>query len=183
MLTPDTLDQTNSTGATPTHHAERAAQLAELRRDLAAIVADVAQVVEQRAAQMKDGVVDGAEAGLDATRQTIRSYPLASLGAAALLGAAVAVMLTPTPQRSSGLSRLSGRLSDWTPDVTRADLDAMARRLQRSVSQAANGSSLASTFERVIDSVSSIDAKSSLTPALEKAGAWLSSMRGAIGGK
>ncbi len=179
MQTPQTANHTDTTGAGFGDEHERARLLAELRGDLAALVGDVSRIVETRAAAARDATVEGAERGLAATRDTIRAYPVAALATALIAGAALAVILTPAAPRSSARARLDA----WTPDLHRADFDKLAKRLSRAVSQAAPGPSLTSAFERVVESMSSLDAKSSLAPAIEKAGAWLSSMRASIGGK
>lgn len=152
------------------------AMIAALRVDLANVVADLKKIVEARASHAKDIAIEGAADGLDFARDTIRAHPMAAIAVTAALGAALAVALTSTPRRALG-----ARVADWIPDVRRADLEGMTRGLQRSASS--TGSSLLSAFERVVDSVSTIDPKSSLTPTLEKAAVWLSSLRGSTSGK
>jgi hypothetical protein len=179
MLSPVEYDRSNSVGAPISNNLDATADLVVLRQDLALLVGDVARLVEARAAQAKACATDSVTAGLDASRSTIRAYPVTSIAVATVIGAAVAIMITSQPRRPN----LSARLGHMVPDITRADLGEMVHHLQRSASTAAHGSGLASAFERVVDSVSSIDAKSSLTPALEKAGAWLSSLRTSVVGK
>ena len=65
--------------------------------------------------------------------------------------------------------------------MTRTGLGEMAEGLLLSDSSA--GSSLLSAFERVVDSVSTIDPKSSLATTLEKAAAWIGSLPGTVSGK
>ena len=65
--------------------------------------------------------------------------------------------------------------------VSSADFSDMAKSVQRSA--ASSGSSVLAAFERLADSVSSIDPKSSLVPALEKAANWFNSLRGSAKGK
>lgn len=164
MPTSDSSHALQSSGALHDQAVDRAARLAAVRADLAALVADVTRVAESRASQVKNAAIDDAEAGVDFARDTIRSHPLPAVAIAFVVGAAVAVGLTPTSRRSG-----SARRGDWTPD-----LGQMAQGLQRSASS--TGSSVLSAFERVVDSVSTIDPKSSLTPAIEKAAGWLSSL-------
>ena len=175
MPTPDSSHDFQSSGAMHDTTDDRSARLAEVRADLAALVAEVKRVAEARASQVKDAAIDSAEAGVDYARDTIRSHPIPAIAIAAVVGAAIAVALTPAVQKP----RL--RMVDWAPDITRANLGEMAQGIQRSASS--TGSSLLSAFERVVDSVSTIDPKSSLTPTLEKAGAWLSSLRATMSGK
>ena len=176
MPTPDTSKDFQSSGLTHGMDDDRVAKLAEIRAELTSLVADVTKLVESRATQVKDAAIQGAEAGIDVARDTIRSHPIPAIAIAAVLGAAIAVALVPTSRHSR-----SSRLTDWAPDLSRAHLGEMAQGLQRSASS--TGSSLLSAFERVVDSVSTIDPKTSLTPTIEKAAAWLSSIRGSIIGK
>ena len=175
MPTPDSSHDFHSSGAMHDTTNDRAARLAEVRSDLAALVAEVKRVAEARASQVKDAAIDGAEASVDFARDTIRSHPIPAIAIAAVVGAAIAVALTPAVQKPRS------RLADWAPDITRTNLGEMAQGIQRSASS--TGSSLLSAFERVVNSVSTIDPKSSLTPTLEKAAAWLNSLRGTMSGK
>ena len=179
MQTPNRLDAVNATdpslGSAPGGESQDHDVLAELRRDLGAIVADLTKVVEVRSAQAKAA----ADQGLDAARDTIRTHPIAAIAVATLLGAGVAIAFSSPPRTT----RSPSRLSDWAPPTSRAELMHRAEGVQRSASQSSTLSSLASAFERVVEQVSTIDPKSSLTPALQKAGDWLGSLRAAIGGK
>ena len=155
------------------------AVLAELRKDLGVIVADLAKVVEERVAQAKAAAIEGMDQGLEAARSTIRTHPVSAIAVAALLGAGLAVALTSAAQPT----RDASRLATWSPPTSRDEFMQRARSMQSSVSQSSTLSSLVSAFERVVESVSTIDPKSSLTPALEKAGTWLSGLRATMGGK
>lgn len=179
MLSPAGYDSSNSVGAPVDSSDDQSSDLETLRQELAQLVGDVGRIIEARAAQAKQVAVVGVEVGLDASRNTIRAYPVTSIAVATIVGASLAIMLTTPSRRPS----LSARLGHMMPDVTRSDLNDMARQWQRSASQAAQGSGLASAFERVVESVSSIDPKSSFMPAMEKAGAWLNSLRSSMGGK
>ncbi len=171
MATPD---QTSDAASRTTTGPDRSAQLAELRKDLSILVADVKKVADARVVQVRDAATEG----VSATRDIIRSYPVASVAVATIIGAAAAIIILPASQ-----ARPTSRFRAWMPDITQADLREMAHGLQRTAAQNLNGPSLLSTFERVVDSVSSIDPKATLTPAIEKAGTWLSSMREALKGK
>ena len=174
MLSPA---ETNTHAVEAGDHSARASQLAALRAELALIATEFGQVVEARSAQARDFAVDEATAGLSATRSTIRSQPLASLAVAAIAGAALAVLVIP-----KGYSRNSARGHDWSLDATRAELNSALDRVRNAMPHA-NTSSLMSSFERMIESLSSIDAKSTLMPAWEKLGPWLQSLRGSTIGK
>jgi ElaB/YqjD/DUF883 family membrane-anchored ribosome-binding protein len=176
MLTSDKSTQGSANRSVINDRDDPDATLAELRRDLASLVSDVKLVVEARAKAAKDA----AELGLDATRSTIRTYPVSSMAIAALIGVAAAVVLTAGPRRPRSLAT---RIGDWSPGITRNDLHEIVSNLQRSASRITPGTPLMSAFERVVDTVSSLDTKATLTPALEKAGAWLNTLRGNITGK
>lgn len=176
MPIPDSSQELQSSGAMNATDDDRAAKLAAVRADLAALVADVTRVVEARASQAKDAAIYGAEAGVNVARDTIRLHPIPAITISAVVGAAIAVALTPASRQPR-----PARLADRTSDVIRGNLGEMAQGLQRSASS--TGSSLLSAFERVVDSVSTIDPKSSLTPTIEKAAAWLSSLRETMSGK
>jgi len=149
--------------------------LLELRRDLAAIVGDLSRVVAQRAAQAKAGATDG----IGAVSTMIRSHPVSSVAAAALLGAGVAAVVLP----SSRPSRHTLHARDWSLPTMPAAFLQTIRDLPSAVSGSSTLSSLASALERVVEHIATVDPKSSLTPALEKAGTWLSTLRSTMGAK
>ena len=179
MQAPTRLDALNASDLSASNAGDGDGQdravLEELRRDLSVIVADLAKVVEDRSAQAKAV----ADEGLEAARDTIRTHPIAAIVMAVLLGAAVAVAITAPPRAS----RATSRLADWAPPTSRADLMHLAEGLHRSVAQSSTLASLATAFERVVEQISTIDPKSSLSPALEKAGTWLNSLRTTMVGK
>lgn len=176
MLTSDKSTHGSANRSVINDRDDPDATLAELRRDLASLVSDVKLVVAARAVAAKDT----AELGLDATRGTIRAYPISSMAIATLIGVTAAVVLTSGARRPRSLAT---RISDWSPGITRHDLHEMVGNVQRSASKITSGTPLMSAFERVVDTVSSLDTKATLTPALEKAGAWLNTLRGNITGK
>jgi ElaB/YqjD/DUF883 family membrane-anchored ribosome-binding protein len=155
---------------------DTSAKLAEVRAELAAVVAEFKSVVEARSAQATVVVAEVAEVGLDFTRETIRSHPLPAIAVAAVAGAVIGLALLPVSP-----SAHPRRRAEWVPDAIQPHLDRKLEAVQRSAES--NGSSFLSAFERVVNSVSSIDSKSSLTPTLEKAATWLNSLRGSFGGK
>lgn len=179
MPTPNRLDAMNATdpslGSARDGDGQHRAVLEELRRDLGVIVAEVTKVAEERSAQAK--VL--ADEGLEAARDTIRTHPMAAVAMATLLGAGIAIVLTSAPRAS----RATSRLASWAPPTSRAELMHMTDGMQKSVAQSSTLSSVASAFERLVEQISTIDPKSSLSPALEKAGAWLNSLRTSMGGK
>lgn len=131
-----------------------------------------------RAAQAKRATIAGVQDGLDATRDVVRSHPAAAMTVALLAGAAVALIVMPASRRHGRVARLA----EWLPS-SRSEVATIANNLNSRVAKSSAMSSLASAFERVVDSVTSIDANSSLTPAIKRAGTWLNSLRASINGK
>ena len=129
MPTPDSSHDFKSSDAMLDITNDRAARLAEVRADLAALVADVKRVAEARASQVKDAAIDGAEAGVDFARDTIRSHPIPAIAIAAVVGAVIAVALIPATRQPRSV-----RLADWAPELSRAHLGELAQNLQRSAS-------------------------------------------------
>jgi hypothetical protein len=153
---------------------DRIAQLDELKMDLAAIVADTRRIVASRLAQADLGARAAATSGAVIARDTIRSHPIASITVAAIIGAGIAVALTPAAKKRSSWAT-------WAPAaLSPAHLQEMLSDGQRSVAQSSAVASIGSRLERMLDSISSIDPNASLTPAIEKAGVWLNSMRNAL---
>jgi ElaB/YqjD/DUF883 family membrane-anchored ribosome-binding protein len=169
----------------PDHSPDHRQELEELRRDLAAIVTDTKAIVSARVTTATTSLASATGDGVACARDAIQKNPLAAVAIATLVGAGLAIALTPTARSSSR----SMRVPHWVPQsLSSAHLQEIAANLQRSASHAMNGAmhggltrpSIASALERVVDSVSSIDPKTSLAPALEKASAWMSSIRAAI---
>jgi hypothetical protein len=178
MLNDPDSDPAGLTDAGSLSSIDRSAEYADLKSELEMIASNVGIIIETRSAQAKELASKAAAASVDTTREIVRGYPVASIAAATLLGAALAVVLTPSP-RSSRVSRIGHSV----PEVTRADLTEIAGQMRRSASHAVQGSSLAAMFERIVNSISSSDANTSLAPAVEKAGAWISSLRTLTGGR
>jgi hypothetical protein len=170
MLNDLESDQTEFTGERPASGPDRSAAYADLRRELEMIASNVGIIIETRRAQAKELATQAAAASADTARETIRGYPVTSIAAATLLGAALAVVLTPPPRPSR-----AAWMRQSVPEVTRAGLTDMASGLRTSTSNAVQ--SLASIFERVVNAVSSSDANSSLSSVAGTAGAWLKSLR------
>lgn len=150
-------------------HAEDLSGMVEdARTELAAVVAEMKRIIGERAALAKEG----AEAAGDMARDTIRTYPVASIAASAALGAVIAIALTAT--RTPSRPRIASSLRD----LSTADMSDWSKQMQRSATS--TGSSLLSSLEKVVESVSTIDPKSSLAPTIEKAAGWLGSLKDSI---
>jgi hypothetical protein len=150
MLNDRQSDPTYPTGASSVSSLDRSAEYADLRRELEMIASNVDIIIETRSAQAKELATKATAASAESTREMVREYPVTSIVAATLLGSALAVVLTPSPRPSR-----AARIGHFMPDVTRADLNEMAGKLQRSASHAVQVSSLPSIFERVVNSISS----------------------------
>ena len=138
--------------------------LAELRKSVTEIANEISKIAEKRGAEVKDA----AQAGTSEVRRAIRRQPVISMGVAAAVGAVLAFALVPRWGRTTKASRWEG----WTPHVTRADLYDVADTIQRSVSRAAHSVPMTSSFERLVDAFSKIEAKGTINDVVEKAGSW-----------
>jgi ElaB/YqjD/DUF883 family membrane-anchored ribosome-binding protein len=185
MPTPNSLgDHSNAdiNDASPDWDArdtdQHRSDLEALRQDLAAVVGDLKKVVEARTAQATATAKAGVEQGLDAARDTIRSHPVTAVTVALLVGAALAIAIIPARRPPTTRQRLA----EWVP-ATGAQVTQFAHGVQDRVRSSGTMASLGSALERVIESVSSIDPKTSLAPALKQAGTWFSSLKSALIGK
>jgi ElaB/YqjD/DUF883 family membrane-anchored ribosome-binding protein len=173
----DTLSFSNP-GPQPSPNDREAADgdvLAELRKDVAAIVGDLKTIVERRAAEAGQTVYLAA----GETREVIRSHPLAAIGVAILLGAGLARLIVPARQARSPYAMPAWASLQQMP----AHLMQTTREFPASVAHSNTFASLASTLERVVEQISTLDPKSQLSPALEKAGALWNGLRTSLGGK
>jgi hypothetical protein len=150
------------------------AVLAELRRDLAAIVADVREIVARRAVEASTLAQDGMTQTVDAARSSIRLHPILAIGIAVLLGAGAAVALT----RASGSSRRRER--SWSLPAQAAGFVRSASEIPGAVMRSSTLSTLSTAFERLVDAISTIDPKSPLGPTWGKASSWLSDLKSAL---
>ena len=146
-------------------------QLDELRSELATVATEFARLVEDKASQAKDYAMHGASEGIDTTRELIRAQPVAAIVVAAIAGATLALLMTPKKTRTS---RLMDR--DWSVDNTKSELNKMLKKMKRSLPDT-NRASLASSFERMMDSVANVDPKATLVPMWEKLGPLLQSFK------
>jgi ElaB/YqjD/DUF883 family membrane-anchored ribosome-binding protein len=150
-------DNGNGTGTAPPDDD----RLAHLRAELAVLTQSIADMTAKRAAQIEELATSGAAS----LRSTIEARPWTALAVAATAGALLAVAVTPKSSR--GL-RASGIMS-YAPD----DISASVRR---AIAHGVDTQPITSRFERLVDSISSIDA-SALTssPAYDTAKTWLQS--------
>lgn len=146
-----------------------ASTIAELRKSVSAIGDELSAVVDRRSRALKEGT----QAGANSLRRTIRRQPVVAIGVATLAGALLALLVVPRGSRGRAASRWDG----WVPHVSRAELYEVADSLQRSVARAANAAPFASSFERLVDSLTKIEPKESLSETIQKAGSWLQRMR------
>lgn len=147
--------------------------LEDLRKDVTALVETVRTVAERRAR----AVQEHADAGLMALRREVRRHPTAAVGLAALGGALLAIALVPRFEAK--------RTPRSAFAATRADVYDLADEIQSSIRRAvqATGAPLTASLNKVVDAVTSVDAKSSLTPLLERAMSWIERSRSAVAAK
>ncbi len=154
-------------------------EFAALRAELAEVVAQLQAVVADRAGRAAAAAAQGTERALEGLRDGVRSNPMLAVGIAVVIGAAIAVVFVPrgmltgrSPVVRPGdwsLENLSNRAS-----TTQAEIERLARSAYAQVPRA---SSLLPSFERMIDSLASLDSNGSLAPAIQKGVHWLSSLR------
>jgi hypothetical protein len=143
--------------------------LAELRKSVSAIGKELSTVIETRSRALKEGT----EAGASSLRRSIRRQPAVAMGVATLAGALLALAIVPRISRD----RVPSRWAGWVPQVTGADLYSAADSLQRSLARATSTAPLTSSLERLVDAVTRIDSKESLSQMLQKAGSWFQRVR------
>jgi hypothetical protein len=150
------------------------AVLAELRRDLAAIVADVREIVARRAVEASTLAQDGMTQTVDAARSSIRTHPFLAIGIAVLMGAGAAVALTAV----AGPSRQRQRAPSLPERA--AGFIHSASEFPGTVLNSPTISSWSTAFERLVEAISTIDPKSPLGPTWGKASSWLSDLKSAL---
>lgn len=146
--------------------------LAELRDSVSAIAGEVAEIASKRARAAGTMAADTAEAGAAELRRGIRKQPVLSMGAAAAIGAVLALLIVPrfSRQAPTGWDRLRAGAN-----VTRDDLYDLADNIQRSVSRAAHSASapIAPALERMVDALTRTDAAGTLGSLLDRVGGWM----------
>lgn len=152
----------NGTGTAPPDDD----RMSQLRAELAVLTQTISDMTAKRAAQIEDL----ATSGTATLRSNIEARPWMALAVAATAGALLAVAIIPKSSRGRGAS---GILS-YSPD----DITASVRR---AIAHGVDTQPITSRFERLVDSISSIDA-SALTssPAYDTAKTWLQSFVGGL---
>lgn len=151
---------TNSTGS---NGSNGPVSLTDLKAELTTLTSEVTRLVEERARR----AAEMAEAGVDATRETVSDYPLASLAAAFAVGALLGLAFT-TPARTT---------RSWTGSDMRNDLSNYAEELRRTIRSTASSTSMADNLERLSTALSAVDAKASVGPAIDRILGWFSQAR------
>jgi hypothetical protein len=164
------MDTSANEGTTHTlAQGGEASALAELRKSVSAIGEELSTVIERRGRALKEST----EAGANSLRRSIRRQPVAAIGIATLAGALFALALVPRISRD----RIPSRWAGWVPQVSGADLYNAADSLQRSLARATSTAPLTSSLERLVDALTRIDSKESLSEMLQKAGSWFQRVR------
>ena len=133
-----------------------------LRDQISELSTEVSRIVAGRVEAAKRAT----EAGTEYARETVDEYPLSSLALAFGVGALVGLAIIPS-RRSS---------FDWhNPNLShaRGDLADFTDKMKRSIAKSASGRGLMSNFERVADTVSSVDAKATIGPVWNRLLSWL----------
>ena len=143
------------------HHSQ-SNEMEALREQLSVLSSEVSQIIAGRSEAAKLS----AERGAEYTRGAVEEYPLASLALAFGAGALIGLALMPTRHVST----------DWrhaSVNSMRAELADYTKKMKRSIRSSATGRGLMSNFERVADTVSSVDAKATIGPVWNRLITWL----------
>jgi ElaB/YqjD/DUF883 family membrane-anchored ribosome-binding protein len=157
--------------------SEDETMLAELRANVNALTKEVADIVEKRTR----AACETAEAGAVEVRRAIRRQPVVSMAIATAAGVLIALAFVPRFSRPTARSRWDSFIPSMpTMPVTRADLYDLANNIQSSVARAAHGvpSSVAPTFERLVDAITRTDPTASVGSIIEKASSWFQKAQG-----
>ncbi len=137
-------------------------EIEALREQMTQVSGEIARISAARIEAAKRA----AEAGAEYAREGVEEYPLSSLamafGAGALIGLAI------LPKRRTSF--------DWhNPSVqsVRNELADYTDKMKRSIRGSATGQGMISNFERVVDTVSNVDAKATIGPVWNRILAWL----------
>ena len=157
----------NSPFITPLPRRENSAEavspeqdrVSELRGELEGLTRTISDLTALSAARI-ERLSATSVAGL---RGTIESQPWMSLGTAAALGAVLAIAIVP--KRAQGFR--GGSFSSYDPY-------AIAASMRKAVARGIDTQPLTSRFERLVDSISSIDPSAvTSSPAYDTAKTWL----------
>ncbi len=157
--------RTTADEATPQapSHDER---LSGLRSELDSLVETIAGLSSQGAAAVGAAAKDG----VTTLRSTIEERPWMAIGVAVVAGAVLASAIVPRSRRGF---QFSDRSTYTTDDITAT--------LRRAAENRINPQPLISRFERLMDSISSIDPSAvTSSPAYDTAKTWLQSLAGSV---
>ena len=141
--------------------------LTDLKAQLTTLSEEVSRIAADRARQ----AAKMAEAGVDATRETVSDYPMASLATAFAAGAVLGLVLTQ-PARSS---------RTWGSDFRDVgdNLGGYAHDLQQNLRNSVSNTSMADQLERLSSALSAADAKGSIGPAVDRVLGWFNQAKSA----
>ena len=137
-------------------------EVAALRAQINALTSEVSRIAHERAEAIKRA----AEAGAEYAEQTVDDYPMTTMALAFGFGALIGLAVIPSHRKSF----------DWrNPSINSArdELADYTEKLKRSVRNSAVGSNFAANLERVADTVSNVDAKTTIGPVWNRLVSWL----------
>jgi ElaB/YqjD/DUF883 family membrane-anchored ribosome-binding protein len=152
-------DDTNSIDTPEPASDER---LSMLRSEIESLTQTISDLTARGTAAVENAASDGATS----LRETIEHRPWMALGVSAAVGAVIAIAVVPKTRRGVRFG-----------DASSYNTDDIAATVRRAVERRVDTQPLVSRFERMMDSISSIDpATLTASPAYETAKSWLQTL-------
>jgi ElaB/YqjD/DUF883 family membrane-anchored ribosome-binding protein len=153
--------------------------LSVVRGELDETLTKLRAEIERRTADAAENAKALASAGIDTGRSTITANPLSSILVAALVGAGIGLLLTRQRSRNDWRDRAQRWTDSLAAHASADDARDLARSIRKSAGRAFDSgqSTLMSAAERVGSALASVDAKSSLSPFVDRAAGWLDQAR------
>lgn len=141
--------------------------LTDLKAQLTSLTEEVTRIAAVRAQQ----AAKMAEAGVQATRETVSDFPMASIAGAFAAGAVLGLVLTQPARSSRTWGSDFGDVSD--------NLEGYAQDLQQSLRNSVSTTSMADHLERLTSAISTAEAKGSIGPTLDRVLGWFNQAKSA----
>ena len=161
---------TSTSGVSGTGSAadQDVSELDRLKLEIETLANEVSRIVEERTRRARHA----AQAGVDAARDGVAEYPLASIAVAFAAGAAIGLIVTSPPRRVR---------SNFGDDI-KGDLANYANQLRSSLAQNVRDvreSSIVDRLERVASALSATDAKETMAPVIDRVAGWFGQAKAA----
>ena len=139
-----------------------AATLNSLQDELISIKNQLAGLAEQGASRARQLATDTTESA----RGLVREYPLASMAVLFILGGLIALAVIPS------VSKKRSKVQEWTDDMSH-----FTDKIQRSIRNSVRQSGMMDNLERVGSALSSVDAKETIAPVVDRLLNWFGQAR------